>query len=133
VGEFEICCTLCNRLVESLHFDGFHKILMHEVQQNARNEMEKWILMYEVQLNVFLGSEELSRQVSWCGAACYAGVVGKLEWRRMLRWGNWRVGAVRNSCTFYTYLKFSGYEMVLAVFSAAIMRSIAVQSQMLRI
>ncbi|WP_440961457.1 hypothetical protein ACN6KS_04510 [Paenibacillus nitricinens] len=66
------------RLVESLHFNGFHKILMHEVQQNARNEMEKCILMYEVQLNVLLGSEELSRQVSWCGAACYAGVVG--EW-----------------------------------------------------
>jgi hypothetical protein len=66
------------RLVESLHFNGFHKIVMHEVQQNARNEMEKCILMYEVQLNVLLGSEELSRQVSWCGAACYAGVVG--EW-----------------------------------------------------
>ncbi|MEK5394938.1 hypothetical protein [Paenibacillus sp. FSL K6-2859] len=57
----------------------------------------------------------------------------RVEWCRMLRWGKWRVGAVRNSCTFYTYLKFSGYEMDLVVFSAAIMRSIAVLSQMLRI
>lgn len=43
------------------------------------------------------------------------------------------VDVVRNSCTFYTYLKFSGYEMDLVVFNAAIMRSIAVHSQMPRI
>jgi hypothetical protein len=52
------------RLVGNVDFDGFHQFLLYEVQQNARNEMEKCILMYEVQLNVLLGSGELSRQAS---------------------------------------------------------------------
>ncbi|KAA1183282.1 hypothetical protein PAENI_19490 [Paenibacillus sp. B2(2019)] len=95
--------------------------------------MKRHILLHEVQLNALLGSGELSRQASWYGAECCTGVEGELVWRGMLRRSRGRVCVVRNSCTFYTYFVLSGYEMDLVVFNAAIMRSIAVHSQMLRI